>query len=95
MLNTDNFYIVDSNSKADSMNVVNEAYQFLIKKHMNITNDRKTQKVFRQWHKAGDKAAVVVGVMHNIAATKTARQKKKDAAQVLIHLFTLTDSDYK
>ena len=74
MLNTDNFYIVDSNSKADSMNVVNEAYQFLIKKHMNITNDRKTQKVFRQWHKAGDKAAVVVGVMHNIAATKTARQ---------------------
>jgi hypothetical protein len=37
---------------------------------MTMHNDRRTQSIFRRWHKAGEKAAVVVEVMSSITAAQ-------------------------
>ena len=63
----------------------NEAYQFLVKKHMALHSDRKTQRVFKRWHRAGEKAAVVVEVMSSITASKTAKQRKKEENQKVFY----------
>ena len=75
-----------SPSSTDNLCEANEAYQFLIKKRLKQSNEKRNRLISNKWHVVGEKTYKALGVIGTLTAAQNAKQRFKED-ELVVTLF--------